>query len=94
MKRATLSDVASMAGVSIKTASRVANHEANVRDATRRKVHIAIEALDYRPDEHARRLAQRRRTSRAKLGNPGQAQENAASGIERSGEDPLKIDWN
>ncbi len=58
--RATITDVARLAGVSIKTVSRVANSEPNVRDETRRRVRVAIEQLNYRPDEHARQLAARR----------------------------------
>lgn len=60
MKKATITDVARLAGVSIKTVSRVANSEPNVRDTTRQRVHIAIEQLDYRADENARQLAARR----------------------------------
>ena len=45
MGRATIDDVASLAGVSIKTVSRVINKEANVREETRRKVERAIDKL-------------------------------------------------
>lgn len=57
MKRTTIEQVAALARVSIKTVSRVINDEPNVRDSTRRKVLDAIERLDYRPDQSARRLA-------------------------------------
>ncbi len=60
MKKATITDVAKLAGVSIKTVSRVANREPNVRDVTRHRVRAAIDLLDYQPDEHARQLAGRR----------------------------------
>ena len=60
MKQATLKEVAQLAGVSMKTVSRVANKETNVREDTRRRVRLAIEALNYRPNEHARNLAARR----------------------------------
>lgn len=60
MGRATIDDVAKMAGVSIKTVSRVVNREPNVRPATRAKVDRAIEALNYRPSTSARSLAGRR----------------------------------
>ena len=42
-KKATIADVASMAGVSIKTVSRVANKEANVRLKTRIRVQHVID---------------------------------------------------
>lgn len=57
MARATIDDVAELAGVSIKTVSRVVNHEPNVRESTRSKVEEAITKLDYRPNLSARNLA-------------------------------------
>lgn len=57
MPKATIDDVAKLAGVSIKTVSRVVNQEPNVRDATRARVESAIEALNYRPNLSARNLA-------------------------------------
>ena len=57
MTRATIADVARLAGVSIKTVSRVVNREPNVRAATREKVEQAIAALNYRPNPSARNLA-------------------------------------
>jgi len=57
MTRATIDDVAELAGVSIKTVSRVVNQEPNVRDATREKVEKAIASLNYRPNLSARNLA-------------------------------------
>ncbi len=57
MAKATIDDVAALAGVSIKTVSRVVNNEPNVRPATREKVESAIAALDYRPNQSARSLA-------------------------------------
>jgi len=53
----TISHVASQAGVSIKTVSRVINNEPNVRPATAERVHEAIRALNYLPDPSARGLA-------------------------------------
>ena len=58
--KATIFDVASRAGVSIKTVSRVVNNEPNVRDKTREKVSAAIAALDYRPNAAARGLSSQR----------------------------------
>jgi LacI family transcriptional regulator len=49
-----------VAGVSIKTVSRVVNHEPNVRDSTRERVENAIAVLKYRPDQSARNLASHR----------------------------------
>ncbi|HZX23292.1 MAG TPA: LacI family DNA-binding transcriptional regulator, partial [Woeseiaceae bacterium] len=60
MPRATIDDVAELAGVSIKTVSRVVNSEPNVRQSTRDKVHLAIEQLNYRPNLSARSLASQR----------------------------------
>lgn len=54
---ATINDVAKMAGVSIKTVSRVVNREPNVRDNTRKLVMEAISALNYKPSLAARGLA-------------------------------------
>jgi len=54
---ATIADVAKRAGVSPMTVSRVVNGEANVREATRDKVNAAIAALNYTPNQAARRLA-------------------------------------
>lgn len=53
----TINDVARLAGVSIKTVSRVMNDEPNVRDETRAKVREAADALQYRPNLLARSLA-------------------------------------
>ena len=57
MPKATIDDVAELAGVSIKTVSRVVNREPNVRRTTRDKVNEAIRKLHYRPSLSARSLA-------------------------------------
>ena len=59
-RRATIEDVASLAGVSIKTVSRVTNREPNVRASTKEKVDEAIKELGYRPNPSARNLASHR----------------------------------
>jgi LacI family transcriptional regulator len=51
-----LRDVAQMASVSIKTASRVLNDDPRVAPLTRAKVLAAMRELDYRPDPAARTL--------------------------------------
>lgn len=56
MSRATIADVATLAGVSKKTVSRVLNNEASVKADTRQQVQSAIEQLGYKPDLSARRL--------------------------------------
>jgi LacI family transcriptional regulator len=53
---ATIKDVAERAAVSLKTVSRVINHEPSVQPSTRDKVLKAIAELDYRPDLSARSL--------------------------------------
>lgn len=58
--RPTIFDVAKVAGVSIKTVSRVVNREPNVRESTRERVENAIAVLKYRPDQSARNLASHR----------------------------------
>jgi LacI family transcriptional regulator len=55
-----IDDVARAAGVSMKTVSRVFNHEPNVRPETRAKVEAAAKALNFRPNPSARSLAGRR----------------------------------
>ncbi len=56
-RKATISDVAALAGVSIKTVSRVVNKESNLREVTRDKVLKAIKKLHYTPNLSARGLA-------------------------------------
>ncbi|MEM1261755.1 MAG: LacI family DNA-binding transcriptional regulator [Pseudomonadota bacterium] len=60
MSKPTIDDVANLAGVSIKTVSRVVNNEPNVRDSTRSQVESAISQLNYRPNISARNLASHR----------------------------------
>ena len=60
MKKATIDDVAALAGVSIKTVSRVINKEPNVRDSTIQRVQKAVHKLNYRPNLSARSLAGKR----------------------------------
>ena len=57
MTRATIKDVSRVAGVSIKTVSRVLNTEPGVRESTRARVLETVAALNYRPDPSARSLA-------------------------------------
>ena len=56
-RRATINDVAQLAGVSIKTVSRVFNQEPHVRPSTHEKVIAAAKTLDYQPNPSARQLA-------------------------------------
>jgi len=57
MARIRLQDVAEHAGVSMKTVSNVVNDYPHVSPATRSQVLASIEALGYRPNATARRLA-------------------------------------
>ena len=56
-KKATINDVARLAGVSKKTVSRVINNEPNVGLKTLAKVNEVILQLDYSPNPQARGLA-------------------------------------
>jgi LacI family transcriptional regulator len=57
----TLYDVASMAGVSTATVSRVVHGQDRVRDSTRARVLAVIEELGYVPDGAAQSLSRRRK---------------------------------
>lgn len=59
-KRATINDIARLAGVSKKTVSRVINRSPFVKVETRDKINAVIKELGYRPDPQARGLAFRR----------------------------------
>lgn len=58
--KATIKDVAREAGVSIKTVSRVLNHERYVGKDTRARVEATVAAMGFRPSTAARALAGRR----------------------------------
>jgi DNA-binding LacI/PurR family transcriptional regulator len=55
--RATIEDVATLAGVSVATVSRALRDLPNVADSTRHRVQEAATALEYRADPAASRLA-------------------------------------
>jgi len=59
-RRATINDVARLAGVSKKTVSRVINRSPSVRPETREKIEAVIAQYGYAPDPQARGLAFRR----------------------------------
>lgn len=59
--KTTITDVARLAEVSIKTVSRVVNEEANVRETTRLRVQEVIDRLGYRPNPYAQYMGQLRR---------------------------------
>ena len=58
--RPTIKEVASAAGVSTQTISRVINNRPDVALETRKRVQAVIAALDYRPSTLARSLIQQR----------------------------------
>ncbi|MDE6952491.1 MAG: LacI family transcriptional regulator [Erysipelotrichales bacterium] len=62
-KNVTIYDVATEAGVSLATVSRVINGSSVVREATRDKVMDAIQRLDFKPNEIARGLATSKTTT-------------------------------
>lgn len=55
-KRATMNDVAKLAGVTQATVSYVINNSANVSDEVKERVYDAVKKLDYRPNYIARAL--------------------------------------
>lgn len=55
-RRPTIKDVAALAGVGIKTVSRVINGEDSVAAATEARIRRAIDQLQYQPDLQARNL--------------------------------------
>lgn len=59
-RRATINDIARLAGVSKKTVSRVINRSPSVRPETREKIDAVIAQYGYAPDPQARGLAFRR----------------------------------
>lgn len=59
-ERPSIRQVASVAGVSHMTVSRVLNDYPGIRDVTRQRVLEAIEALNFRPNSAARALATQR----------------------------------
>ena len=81
MTRATIDDVAELAGGSIKTVSRVVNQEPNVREATRARVEKAIAKLNYRPNLSARNLASQRSRVIALVYDDPSAYENPSGGF-------------
>ena len=58
--RASLHDVARLAGVSLATVDRVLHGRAGVRERTALRVNAVVEQLGYRPDPAAARLARKR----------------------------------
>jgi LacI family transcriptional regulator len=58
--KANIFDVAELAGVSIKTVSRVVNNEPNVQEKTRDKVLKAVAKLNFMPNSAARGLSGKR----------------------------------
>lgn len=69
----TLKDVASLAGVSTATASRVVNGAENVSHKTRTEVLSAISRLQYCPNSHAAELGRANGGIPRKLGIRGPA---------------------
>jgi len=59
-QRITMADVASEAGVSLMTVSRVVNNKGEISDSTRQRVQTVINRLGYRPSDIARSLVTNR----------------------------------
>ena len=62
--RPTMRDVAALAGVSLKTVSRVINAEPGVSPKLAARVHLAVDRLDYRPNLGASSLRRSDRMTR------------------------------
>ena len=82
-------DVAELAGVSVKTVSRVINDEPGVTDEVRKKVRAAVDDLGYQRDDRARSLKSGHRTRSVGLvavdvSNPFQAE------LQRAVEDAVR----
>ncbi len=60
MKNPSIKDVAEKAGVSVTTVSRVLNQRGYISQEMYKKVHDAIDAIDYHPNEIARSLTNQR----------------------------------
>ena len=63
MHPVTMRDVAQRAQVSIRTVSRVVNHQGEITETTRQRVLATIEELSYRPSKVARALVTQRTDS-------------------------------
>ncbi|WP_277209460.1 LacI family DNA-binding transcriptional regulator [Isoptericola croceus] len=72
-KRATIVEVAQLAGVSHQTVSRYLRTDGGMREGTRERVRAAIEELDYRPNMIARAMRDRRTGRLALVFPPGTA---------------------
>ena len=70
----TIKDVARLSGCSIKTVSRVINHEPHVTDATRARVEAAVRSTGFIPNLMARRLVQKKASAVCILVYPGFSQ--------------------
>ncbi|HWE45021.1 MAG TPA: LacI family DNA-binding transcriptional regulator [Caulobacteraceae bacterium] len=87
----TIDDVAELAGVSIKTVSRVLNREPHVRESTRLRVEAAAAKLNYTPNVSARALAGSRSYliglyyDNPSLGYVGQIEQGAMAACRRAG---------
>ena len=65
LTKATIKDVARVAGVSTATVSHVINQSRGLRKETKLKVWAAVEGLCYTPNVEARNLAKMRRSKLA-----------------------------
>jgi DNA-binding LacI/PurR family transcriptional regulator len=84
MVRATINDVARLAGVSKKTVSHFVSGAGSISPATREKLTVAIAELGYAPDEQARALGLRRGTARGDSGAADPAAGSSAAGARQA----------
>ncbi len=88
LQHVTIRDVARLAGVSIKTVSRVINDMPHVREQTRLRVQAAVDKLNFSPNLVARKLGSMRKKSVVPQ-TPAIAKTNV-SNVSSSGRE---IDW-
>ena len=69
-QQATIKDIANKAGVSIATVDRVLHNRGRVSSATKESVHSAIEQLNYKPNQIARALSNRKGSIKIGLALP------------------------
>jgi DNA-binding LacI/PurR family transcriptional regulator len=63
-KSLTMKDIADFVGVSVATVSLAIKNDPRIKEKTRRRVLASVKDLDYRVNENARRLSQKKTEKR------------------------------